>query len=344
MFKLKALVLLIIFLFPQIAVGKKEGALNPDLTNPGFVEFPSWFKVSFLDFAEDNSEAQESNKHLLVFFYQDGCPYCRKTVEVNFAQKAIEEKTQKYFDVVAVNMWGDREVTWLDGQSLTEKKLAEKLRVMFTPTLVFVDKKGKTALRINGYYPPKKFDAVLDFVNKGLYSKSGFSQYWNRLSPVPSAGKLHQQAFFSKQHPHDFSKKMSKPRLVLFEQKDCPACDELHTDVFKRKETLEQLKPFEISQLDMWSDTSVVRPNGKKTTAKQWARELKVKYAPSLLFFDANGKEVIRIEAYFKSFHLQSVMEYVSSGEYKKFPSFQRYIDVRADRLREKGVAVDLMR
>ncbi|MDH5325801.1 MAG: thioredoxin fold domain-containing protein [Gammaproteobacteria bacterium] len=334
---------ILILCFTHSVWAKKEGELNPDLTNPGFVEFPAWFKVSFLDFNEDSDEASQASKYLLVFFYQDGCPYCRKTIEVNFAQKAIEDKTRAHFDVVAVNMWGDRELTWLDGESMTEKQLAEKMRVMFTPTLIFVDKDKKTALRINGYYHPQKFSAALDYVRQGQYLKTGFRQYWNQLSPSPSAGKLHAQTFIVKP-PYDFSKTSKTPRLVLFEQKDCPACDELHTDVFKRKETLQQLKPFSVSQLDMWSNTPVVTPEGKKTTAKQWAKQLQVKYAPSLVFFDSQGKEIIRTEAYFKSFHLQSVMEYVSSGKYKTISSFQRYIDERADALRAKGVAIDLMR
>lgn len=344
MLKFKGVGLLILLLFiSPVTLAKKEGELNPGLTNPGFVEFPDWFKVSFLDFSEDNTEASEAEKHLLIIFYQDGCPYCKKTVEVNFAQKAIEDKTKKHFDVVAVNMWGDRELSWLDGQDMTEKKLAEKLRVMFTPTMVFVDKNAKVALRINGYYHPKKFDAALDFVRQGRYRNTSFRQFWKERNPVPSAGKLHQQTFISKP-PYDFSKNSSKPRLLIFEQKDCPACDELHADVFNRKETRQQLKPFNVSQLDMWSATAVVTPSGEKTTAKQWANKLKVKYAPSLVFFDTKGREIIRTEAYFKSFHLQSVMEYVSSGEYKNYPSFQRYIDVRADKLRAKGVDIDLMR
>ena len=31
-------------------------------------ELPEWFKISFLDLSEDNLEAVESNKHLVVFF------------------------------------------------------------------------------------------------------------------------------------------------------------------------------------------------------------------------------------------------------------------------------------
>ncbi len=82
-------------------------------------------------------------------------------------------------------------------------------------------------------------------------------------------------------------------------------------------------------------------PAGKKTTARKWADELGIAYVPSAVLFD-KGKEVIRIEAFLKSFHVQSVLDYCASGAYKEQPSLQRFIQTRAERLREQGVTVDL--
>ena len=321
---------------------KPEGELNPDLTNPGSVEFPGWFKNSFLDIAEDVNEAAGEKKSIMLFFYQDGCPYCKKTIEVNFAQKNIAEKTQQKFSVIAINMWGDRELTWVNGETMKEKDFAVKMRVMFTPTLIFVDAHKNIALRINGYYNPQKFNAALDYVSLGKYGEMAFSEYINSIKPAPSAGKLHGEPFISAP-PYDFSK-LERPQIVLFEQKDCPACDELHNEVFKRPETLQEIKPYKVAQLNMWSDDYIITPTGKKTTARKWAKALDIKYAPSMVFFDKSGKEIIRTEAYLKSFHIQSVMEYVSSGAYQKYPSFQRYIEDRAAKLREKGVEINIMK
>lgn len=336
------MLLMAVVVADETAINKKEGELNPDLTNPGSFEFPGWFKISFLDIAEDIGEAADSKKKLFLFFYQDGCPYCEKTIQVNFAQKEIAEKTQANFDTVAMNMWGDREVTWVDGTVMKEKQLAAKLKVMFTPTIIMLDENQKVALRVNGYFHPNKFKAALDYVAENKYKKMKFSEYFAEVKPVKAHGKLHQQEFIDTK-ARNFSKLGAKPYMVLFEQLDCPACDELHGDILKRKETLKQIKPFhKVVQLDMWSKEKITRPDGKKTTAHQWAKDLDIKYAPSLVFFD-EGKEVIRTEAYLKSFHVQSVMEYVSSKSYKKFPSFQRYIEERAEHLREKGVEVNLM-
>ena len=76
---------------------------------------------------------------------------------------------------------------------------------------------------------------------------------------------------------------------------------------------------------------------------RDWAKKLDVKYAPSLLFFDDSGKEVFRSDAYLKAFHTQTVMDYVASGAYRTQSNFQRYVDQRADHLREQGIEVNLM-
>jgi len=116
-------------------------------------DYPAWFKDSFLDFPEDLTEATSEEKRLVIFFHQDGCPYCNALVQRNFSQKEITEKAQKNFDIIAINMWGDRPVTHFDGQQYTEKTFAEKLKVQFTPTIIFFDEQGKVALRINGFKP-----------------------------------------------------------------------------------------------------------------------------------------------------------------------------------------------
>ena len=70
---------------------------------------------------------------------------------------------------------------------------------------------------------------------------------------------------------------------------------------------------------------------------------LNIIHSPSFVFFDEAGKDIFRIDAYLKSFHTQSVLDYSASKAYKKQPNFQRYIGARADKLEALGIHVDLM-
>ena len=322
-----------------------EGKLASGMVNPGYHEQPAWFKQSFLDIQDDIEEAANQDKRLILYFYQDGCPYCAKLLRDNFGQRHIAKKTQHHFDIISINMWGDRDVTWVDGTGAREKRFAARMKVMFTPTMLFLDEKGNIALRVNGYYSPEKFDAALDYVSGHHEEKLSFRDFFQQRKPIKVSGKLHPQPFFKKPPYNliELTEQNDKPLLVMFEQRQCQECDELHTDIYQRKETLEQLARFNAIRLDMWSDTKLIIFDGSQTTAKEWARQLRIQYTPTLVFFDRQGKDIIRAEAYLKSFHVQSVMDYVASGAYKTQPSFQRFISDRADRLEEQGIHINLM-
>jgi thioredoxin-related protein len=308
------------------------------------IDIPSWFKETFLDFREDLRDAARAKKRLMVYFGQDGCPYCRELMRVNFSQKDIADKTRRHFDAIALNIWGDRDVTWTDGRLRSEKEFAAFLKVQFTPTLLFLDEKGKVLLRLNGYYPPHKFRAALDYVSGKHEEKTGFAEYLQRNAGSADSGVLHDEAFFLKPPFNlDRSQKPAvKPLIVLFEQRHCAACDEMHAKSFKDRATLALAGKFDVVRLELFGKKPVVTPDGKSLSEEQWARQLRVAYTPSLVFFDAGGKEVFRIEAYLKPFHFASGFDYVASGAYRTQPGFQRFIRERAEKIRERGGKVDL--
>jgi len=339
---LKYLIILFVAMIinSQQILAKSEGELAPGMVNPGSEEKPAWFKVSFLELFEDIEEAADNNKRLMVYYYQDGCPYCKKLLEDNFGQRNISDKTQKYFDVVAINLWGDRYVTVGD-KTYTEKEFAEALKVQYTPTLLFFNEENKIIFRANGYYPPEKFSALLDYIGKKQETRLSYREYMQEVKPQPSTGRLHTD-INTVASVADLTGQ-DKPLLVMFEQRKCTTCDELHLDILKRKESLVLLSGFNVLVLDMWSNEMILTPDGKKLKIRDWAKKLDVKYAPSLLFFNEKGEEVFRSDAYLKSFHMQTVMDYVSSGAYKRQSNFQRFVDERADHLREQGIEVDLM-
>lgn len=323
------------------AAGKEGSGFDP---SPHAIDIPPWFRETFLDFREDLRDAAKAGRRLLVYFGQDGCPYCRELMRVNFADKRIADKTRAHFDAVAINIWGDREVVWTDGKHYTEKTLAALLKVQFTPSLLFFDEEGKVALRLNGYYPPHRFQAALDYVAGRHERKEPFAPFLQRHAREPASGKLHEQPFFLKP-PHDFDRSRraaAKPLAIVFEQKSCAACDEMHAYGFRRPATRALIAKFDVARLELFGEQDVVTPAGKRLREAEWARELNVAYTPTLLFFDARGREVFRVEAYLRPFHLASSFDYVASGAYRTQPNFQRFLQARAEKIRAAGGEVDL--
>jgi thioredoxin-related protein len=342
------LITLLIIMSSQATLvqAREEGTLGAGMVNPGYEEQPAWFKTSFLDLGEDVAEAAEEGRRVLIYFYQDGCPYCAKLLQDNFGQQKISEKTQQHFDVITVNMWGDREVTDIEGEVMTEKNFAVSMKVMFTPTLLFLNEQGEELLRINGYFPPHKFDLALDYVSGRHEKRGGFRDYLAQHDPAPASGKLHIQPEYLRP-PYQLNTILqlgNKPLMVLFEQKQCADCDELHEDILQRPESRALSDQFQVVLLDTWSDTPVITPGGQREKVKDWARRLNIQYTPSMVFFDQQGQEVFRSEGYLRAFHVQSVMEYVLSGAYQTEPEFQRFVEAKADALRAQGIEVDLMK
>ncbi len=310
--------------------------------SPYAIDIPPWFTETFLDFREDVADAAKEGKRLMVYFGQDGCPYCKQLMVTNFSQRRIVDKTRKHFVAIALNIWGDRETTWTDGRTMTEKALARRLDVQFTPTLLFFDEQGRVVARVNGYYPPHRFEAVLDYVAAKREKQEPLAAYLARSTPEPASATLADEPFFIKA-PYDLRRHAGgKPLAVIFETPYCAACDELHNDAFWRSEVQALLARFDVARFALGAPTPLTTPQGAQVKADAWARDLGIAYTPGLVFFDASGREVFRIDAYLRPFHLASALEYVASGAYRGEPSFQRYIQARADGLRAKGESVDL--
>ena len=153
-------------------------AQAPAAEVPQEILAPGWFKPTFLDFRDEVKEAAAAKKHLMIYVGQNGCPWCKKLVEVNFRDPTVVERMQKNFDAVEFNIVGSSETVWADGTRATEKALAARLKVRTTPTLMFLDERGAVVLRLNGYYEPQRFIVALDYVsNRDYRSQPDFQAY-----------------------------------------------------------------------------------------------------------------------------------------------------------------------
>src|SRR5258708_6540987 len=312
------------------------------IASPHAIEVPAWFSETFLDLREDVRDAAKDGKRLMIYFGQDGCPYCKALMQTNFTQPRIVQKTRSNFVALALNIWGDRQVNGLDGRTMPEKELARALRVQFTPTVLFLDEKANVVARLNGYYPPHKFEAALDYVAGRLESKQSFASYMKDAAKDTASDKLHDEPFFMRP-PYDLRRVPgSKPLAVIFETPYCSGCDELHKEGFARAEVKAELERFDVVRFSLGERSAVITPSGENARAEDWARALKIAYTPSIVLFDGDGREVIRTEAYLRPFHLTGALAYVSSRAYRSEPSFQRFMKARAERLGREGRAVDL--
>lgn len=159
-----------------------------------------WFALTFRDVAEDIASAKEEGKRLVMIFEQRGCIYCAKMHEDLLSDPEVSDFIKANYKVVQYNMFGDEEVTDLDGEVLTEKTAARKWGYVFTPTMVFLPEEapeGKTVAEAAVATMPGAF-GKWTFLNmfkwvaeKGYQSDEHFQKYHARIiNEMRAQGRL----------------------------------------------------------------------------------------------------------------------------------------------------------
>ncbi len=148
-----------------------------------------WFSITFKDVAEDIADASADDKRLVLVFEQRGCIYCAKMHESILSDPEVVEYLQENFHVVQFNLFGDEEVTDLDGDTLSEKQAARKWGVVFTPTMLFMPEEpvdgvsvmDAAVAKMPGAFGKLTFLHLFQWVNeKGYDSEEHFQKYHAR--------------------------------------------------------------------------------------------------------------------------------------------------------------------
>ena len=159
-----------------------------------------WIRDTFKDLQEDLDEANAEGKRLAIFFEQRGCIYCTKMHESVYPDPELSNYIDENFFVIQLNLHGDLEVVDFDGDTLTEKQIARKWGILFTPSVIFLPEEveeGKTAIQSAVAMMPGAFGrgTTLDmftWVNEKLYeldSDEDFQRYHARRIKERRAAK-----------------------------------------------------------------------------------------------------------------------------------------------------------
>ncbi len=162
------------------SAGSAQERIEPTLGDDGLYH-QEWFLNTFLDLREDLEASTADGKRFVIIFEQQGCSYCRDMHLINLADPALNAWIRERFNILQINLWGDREVTDFDGTVLAEKDLASRYTVNFTPTILFfpddlaaVDGKSGPQIevaRMPGYFRPGHFTAMFEYVWDKRYAK-----------------------------------------------------------------------------------------------------------------------------------------------------------------------------
>jgi len=300
------------------------------------IAYPAWFKESFHDLNDDLKEAQAKGKQgLFILFTTEGCSYCAQFIARSLGDPEIAATLQKHFDSIGLEIFDDTEMTDPQGARLRVKQFAVREGAEFSPTILFYADRGEKVLRLTGYQSPERFTKVLDFVIGGHYRAQSFRAY---LASAQGTPKLNGPATATQAAPspvppdvqerHAASAK--KPVLVIFDGPDCRACVEFHAGVLALPEVARLLQHFDVVRLDVATGATVATPDGARLTPSAWFERADFSRLPALLFFDANGKEVLKTDALVLRQRMLNSLNFVLERAYEKGWSYQRFARTKA--------------
>lgn len=182
-----------------LAAAAAPAAAETRLGDDGLHKAP-WMRETFLDLREDLAEANAEGKRFAIIFEQRGCIYCTKMHKEVFPRDEVAEYLNDNYFVVQLNLHGDLEVVDLDGDVRSEKDMARKWGILFTPTLMFLPEEvdgDATAPQAAVATMPGAFgwQTVLDmltWVNEKRYeldTEEDFQRYHARMIEERASGR-----------------------------------------------------------------------------------------------------------------------------------------------------------
>ena len=244
---------------------------------------------------------------------------------------------KKHFDVINLNVKGSREIAWSEEETFTEKALAIKLKVQYSPTVIFLDENKKTVVRVNGYRSAKNFKNILEYVQGKHYKNMKLTDFIEKVKDK-SLYTLKDNKMFK--NITDLSD-IETPLAVIFEDGSCTQCSYFHNNSLKNKDVLDEFSKFTVVRLDASSDMPIINADGEKTTPKKWANELNLDYRPGILLYN-EGDLISTVDALLYNFHFKELLRYVSGKHYQEYNGYLLYLGIRQKELLNQGVNIDI--
>lgn len=148
-----------------------------------------WIEETFLDLREDLDSANANGQRLLILFEQRGCIYCNEMHENVFPREDIAAILDEDYFVIRLNLHGSLEVTDFDGEVMSERDIARRWGILFTPTLMFMPEdvpEDQTAIQASVATMPGAFGGWTTFnllnwvLEHGYEEDEGFQRYHAR--------------------------------------------------------------------------------------------------------------------------------------------------------------------
>lgn len=116
-----------------------------------------------------------------------------------------------------------------------------------------------------------------------------------------------------------------KDLIVYFGQKRCAYCHKLMDVNLADPGIVEYTRRhFDVTPIDIWGVAEVTTFDGRVLSERAFALENGADFTPTLIFYDGEGRPVLRLRGYYPPYQFRAALEYVADAHYERedFPAY----------------------
>lgn len=114
--------------------------------------------------------------------------------------------------------------------------------------------------------------------------------------------------------------------MLYFGQQHCAYCEAMNDNIFEQDDFKAYIsKYFDVIPIDVWGKLEVTNLQGKKTSETLFANEVQAQFTPTIIFYNTQGKEMLRLKGYYPPYLFRAALDYLVGGIYK-IEKFANYI------------------
>ncbi len=154
----------------SIEIPKDNSSYSQPKLNTTTTNTPSLSK--FYQIFKDGAKIDPQGRVMLLVFGQPSDPYTQKLQKDINSNPKLANMIKKSLTAVYIDASLQKRHKFMHSGELMDvdtKTLISIYHINATPTLIFIDKEGKSIFIVPGYMPPKQFIATLKFVNEGVW-------------------------------------------------------------------------------------------------------------------------------------------------------------------------------
>jgi len=253
-----------------------------------------FFAQSFGDLPEELAEAREAGKlGLVLFFEQEGCPYCERMLQTILNQPGVQDWYRERFVSIAVDINGDVELRDVDGITLPSKVFAEHRRVKTTPTISFIDLGGAEIYRrVTMVSGPAEFMLMGQYIADGRYTDTAWKDYAGQHPEVVDSTTVQQVVDFRLEAAAAEANGVNL--LLAVTREGCRYCAQLRREFLAPMiRSGEYVDKVRIREMMMEPDMAVIDFDGELTSTAEIAARYGVSITPTVLLLEPAGNSLV---------------------------------------------------